>query len=82
MNGVPRKNDFPATFTVDFGCERACQAELDLDGVHVRFTLGQMLERAKTAHAAAHVNEPMRVFRWGGHTLVRATVLDEAVASC
>lgn len=81
MTGA-RKNDQPATFSVDFGCERACQVELDLDGMQVRFTLGQMLERAKMAHAGAHAAEPTRVFRWRDDVLVRATVLAEAAASC
>lgn len=81
MNGVPRKNDYPAMLFVEFGCDRSCQAEVDLEDLHVRSTLGQMLERAKNAHAAAHTQDPVRVFRWGGHTLVRAGVLAEAVAS-
>lgn len=79
MTGA-RKNKQPATLTVEFGCDRACQAEVDLDGVHIRFTLGQMLERAKLAHADAHAREwPARVFAWRDDVLVRAGVLDEAV---
>jgi hypothetical protein len=82
MNGVPRKNDYPATFTVEFGCDRACQVELDLDGVHIRFTLGQMLERAKLAHTDAHAREwPTRVHAWRDDVLVRATLLAEAVTA-
>lgn len=81
MTGA-RKAGMPATLTVEFGCDRACQVELDLDDVHIRFTLGQMLERARLAHADAHAREwPTRVFAWRDDVLVRAAVLPEAVAA-
>jgi hypothetical protein len=77
-----RKAGIPATFTLEFDCDRACQVEVDLEDVHVRFTLGQMIERAKLAHADAHAREwPTRVFAWRDDVIVRATLLAEAVAS-
>jgi hypothetical protein len=65
-----------ATFTTEFDCDRACQVEFQLDDVHVRFTLGQMLGQANRAHTEAHAADvPVKVFPWHGPTLVRAAVL-------
>lgn len=75
----PRKSG-PATLTVEFDCDRRCQAEFDLDGVHIRFTLGMMNAAVERAHDEAHAADPVRVSRHShGAILVRADVL--AVAS-
>jgi hypothetical protein len=67
----------PASFTIDFGCDRRCQAEYDLEGASVRHTLGQMLAATERAHDEAHATEPVRTFRWGpfGEVVVRADVV-------
>ncbi|MEU7904149.1 hypothetical protein [Actinoplanes sp. NPDC049118] len=73
---APRKADLPATLTVEFPCERRCQAEFDLEGIQIRFTLGQMLATTGRAHDKAHAGEPVRVFRYQDAILVRAAVAD------
>lgn len=71
-----------ATFTVHFGCDRACEVELDLDDVHGQTRLTQLLARAEAAHKEAHdTANPQRVFRWGKAALVRAVIGESAVAS-
>lgn len=67
----------PASFAIDFDCPRRCQVEFDLEGIHIRFTLGQMLAGAERAHDEAHAVE-QRAFRWGraGEIVVRADVLE------
>jgi hypothetical protein len=75
---APRKADYPATLSVDFSCERRCQAEVDLTDVHIRFTLGQMLTAASDAHDSAHAAPVVRAFRWHDYVLVRAGVAVDA----
>lgn len=76
MTGTtPRKADVPASFTVEFDCARRCQVEFDLDGVTIRFTLGQMLAYCERAHEAAH-SASERVYRYEDAILVRADVLE------
>lgn len=67
-----------ASFTAEFGCERHCQVELDLDGAHSRFTVTQMRERAEQVHTEAH-RHAYRVFRPQLDVLVRATVGTEVL---
>lgn len=66
----------PCSFTLDYDCERRCQAELDLSGVHIRYTLGQMLEAADKAHVDAHLTRQTHYRAEGLDTLVRASVLE------
>ena len=67
----PRKADVPATFTVEHDCPRRCQTEFDLDGIHVRFTLGMMLAAAEKAHDEAHATEPpQRAFRASDNAII------------
>lgn len=75
----PRRSG-PASLAVDFDCARRCQAEFDLEGVHIRFTLGQMLAAVERAHDEAHAADPVRVFRHGSDAaiVVRADVLERA----
>lgn len=70
-----RSAGVPATLTVEYACERRCQVELDLEEVHIRFTLGQMLVAANGAHEAAHLAAPTKVFRHRPELLVRAGTL-------
>lgn len=77
----PRRALHPSTITVEFGCERQCQVELDLSEAPARMTLGMMQDRAENAHEAAHEAEPVKVFthRAGvNHSVVRANVPDGA----
>lgn len=62
----------PATLTVEFPCDRHCSAELDLEGTHIRFTLGQMLAVVDRAHDEAHAADPVKVYRYRDEVLVRA----------
>lgn len=69
----PRKAGRPCSFTVDYDCERGCQAEFDLADVNVRFTLGQMLDYADRGHVESHLTGPAeQPFRYGGEIIVRA----------
>jgi hypothetical protein len=69
----------PCSFAVDYDCERRCQAEFDLTEVHRQFRLAQMLRHADAAHVEAHLAEPpVKVFRFHGRTVVRASVLGGA----
>lgn len=68
----------PATLNVEFHCDRRCQVEFDLEDVHVRFTLGQMLSIAQSAHTDAHAAKPVKVFRYRPEVLVRAGTLGGA----
>lgn len=43
-----------ASFTVEYPCDRCCRAEMDLAGVHLRFTHRQMLAAAEEVHGRAH----------------------------
>ncbi|GIE84583.1 hypothetical protein [Actinoplanes regularis] len=73
----PRTLTAPAAVLVEFGCERRCQAELDLDGIPSRHTAGQMNAAAEAAHKLAHeANPPEKVFRFSDNILVRADALD------
>lgn len=72
---APKKLDLPATLAVDFPCERRCQVEFDLGGLHPQFRLSQMLAVVERAHDEAHAAAPVRVFRYSGEVLVRADVL-------
>ncbi len=46
--------DPSATFTVEYPCARSCRGELDLAGIHLRFTQGQMLRRLDGLHDLLH----------------------------
>lgn len=61
-----------AALVVEYPCDRRCQVELDLDGIHIRFTHGQMLRTAEDAHLAAHEVDPVKVFRPRPEAVVRA----------
>jgi hypothetical protein len=65
----------PCSFVVDYDCERRCQAEVDLSGIHIRFTLGQMVEKADRAHVDAHLARQTH-YRVGDEVVVRASVLE------
>lgn len=41
-------------FTVEYPCARHCRGELDLSGIHLRFTHGQMLRRLDELHDRLH----------------------------
>jgi hypothetical protein len=72
---APRKSG-PATLTVEFDCDRRCQAEFDLEGTPVRYTLGMMHAAVERAHDQAHTANPVRVSRHShGAILVRTGVL-------
>jgi hypothetical protein len=74
-----RNANRPCSFTVDYDCERRCQAELDLADIHIRFTLGMMLATADRAHVDAHIADPPeKVFRVRDQLVVRASVLGGA----
>ena len=65
-----------ATLVVEQGCDRRCQAGYDLTGVRTRSTYGMMLDRAESAHKAAHrADPPVQVFVHGGDATVRAGAL-------
>jgi hypothetical protein len=73
----PRNAERPCCFTLEYDCERRCQAELDLSGIHIRYTLGQMIAAADQAHVEAHAARwPQKVFRACDELLVRASVLE------
>lgn len=77
----PKKADVPATLTVEHDCGRRCQTEFDLEGIHIRYTLGMMLTAVAAAHTDAHAAEPaVRVFAGHNGILVRAGVLAVAHA--
>ncbi len=42
------------TFAVEYPCRRHCRAELDLTGVHTRFTHAQMLRACDDLHKRLH----------------------------
>lgn len=65
-----------AMLAVEFPCSRRCLVEADLSGVeNMRYSLGQMLSYATSAHDAAHGSEPVKVFRWRDDAIVRAGAL-------
>lgn len=78
MTGA-RNADVPATLSVDIDCERRCQVEFDLQDVHVRFTLGQMMNVVQSAHIEAHLAKPVKVFHYRPEVLVRAGTLAGAL---
>lgn len=69
---APRTAGVPATLTVEYDCGRCCVAEFDLEDVHIRFTLGQMLVATEAAHDRAH-DETQSVYRDTNGVLVRAS---------
>jgi hypothetical protein len=78
----PKVADVAVAAVVEFHCPRRCSVEIDLAGVSLRFTLGQIVANARTAHAAAHTaNPPQRVYVHGAGILVRAGQLVEEVRS-
>ena len=70
-----RSAGVPATLTVEYACDRRCQVEFDMENLHIRFTLGQMLVVTDGAHEAAHLATPTKVFRHRPEVLVRAGTL-------
>lgn len=79
MTGA-RTAGVPATLTVEFGCDRRCQVELDLSEMHIRFTLGQMLTVVGCAHDGAHASV-QSVFSYQKTALVRTALRPEEMTA-
>lgn len=70
----PRLADVPATYSQEFDCDRRCRVDVELEGRHIRFTLGQMIETADRAHRDAHKAPPVRTVSYGAGIQVHAAV--------
>jgi len=69
-----------ATLVVEYPCARRCQVELDLTDIHIRFTHGQMLRAAESAHLQAHERAAVKTLTVGSGATVRAATGYEPAA--
>lgn len=53
--------DPSATLVVEFPCDRHCRAELDLAGIHPRFTHRQMLATVNGFHDDLHTSGELEI---------------------
>lgn len=66
-----------ATYVAEYGCERRCRVEVDLDEMRTRMTLAMLRDYAATNHDDAHHSDAA-VSTPRPDVVVRAGVLEAA----